>query len=537
MTDEILINDAARRREIWREAVASSARGEPPERLFARLQTATPEGLTWQALAVEARGSQERGRPTRVRADAPVAALQADSGALGPRGLPVTDPLAASLLGLDAWQPSPHADHSGLVVGLGETVAEAGADAVLDLAVALGAGAQMILDRVAGGEAFAALAAQSRLRFAIGRSVWTEVARLRAARRCWARLLRVLAARLGADPDEAHVPVSIDALQARRAMTLVDPKTNILRGTTAAFAAVVGGADRVLVRPFDDRDGEGGSALARRVARNTLRVLHHEAALDDAIDPAAGSFALEGLTDELAREAWRLLGDIDRDGGVVASLRRGVARDRLVAARTSLRRDVATRRRPMTGVSTTPALADAPSMAARSSVAVDTTPSLGATGDRDEDPLRFFDEAAVWHALRAASDATLAEAGHRPTCLLALFGRGAAASARADWTRHALHAVGVATLDWRPDERATPPGTAHLACVCGPDDERGAFLGAHGAAVAATGARSLAVAGRPVDGESADVACGLPIVTWLRVGEDLAAAGARLQRIAAGGAA
>ena len=97
-------------------------------------------------------------------------------------------------------------------------------------------------------------------------------------------------------------------------MGSVRPWVNMLRGTVAAFAAGVGGADAVTVVPFDEPLGLP-DALGRRIARNTSSLLIEESHVAAVTDPAGGSYAVEKLTDDLAVAGWAELGRIEADGG------------------------------------------------------------------------------------------------------------------------------------------------------------------------------------------------------------------------------
>jgi methylmalonyl-CoA mutase len=140
-------------------------------------------------------------------------------------------------------------------------------------------------------------------------------------------------------------------------LTKYDPWVNMLRGTVAAFAAGVGGATSVTVLPFDTALGIP-DALGRRVARNTSSLLIHESHVARVTDPAGGSYAVEKLTDDLARRGWEELQKLEADGGVDAALDRpGGFHDRIRdEAMQPRRQQVATRRRAITGVSEFPNL-------------------------------------------------------------------------------------------------------------------------------------------------------------------------------------
>lgn len=173
------------------------------------------------------------------------------------------------------------------------------------------------------------------------------IAKLRAARRLWARVAELSQAPAEACGQRQH------AMTSRAMMSTREPYVNLLRTSVAAFAAGVGGADAVTVLPFDSPLGLP-SSLGRRAARNTSSLLVWESHVGAVSDPAGGSFAVERLTDQLARAAWSEFDRIERGGGVEASLADGSLLTRVdeIAHRRAV--DVAHRRRPLTGLSEFP---------------------------------------------------------------------------------------------------------------------------------------------------------------------------------------
>lgn len=187
-------------------------------------------------------------------------------------------------------------------------------------------------------------------RYAVTDEQFLSIAKLRAARRLWARVLELSGA-----PD---APGQVQhAVTGRAMLTKYDPWVNMLRGTVAAFAGGVGGAASVTVLPFDTALGVP-DALGRRVARNTSSLLIHEAHVARVTDPAGGSYAVEKLTDDLARRGWEELQRLEVDGGAEAALDRpGGLYERIKdEAMQPRRRQVATRRRAITGLSEFPNL-------------------------------------------------------------------------------------------------------------------------------------------------------------------------------------
>jgi methylmalonyl-CoA mutase len=176
------------------------------------------------------------------------------------------------------------------------------------------------------------------VRVAAGRDTFLELCKLRALR---LTLRKVLAAMGDASP------LSIHAVTSARTITARDPWVNMLRVTTQVFAAVLGGADLVTPLPFDEALSTP-SALGRRVARNTGHILREESGLGRVVDPGAGSYALDALTDALAREAWERFREIERQGGTEAAA--AFVEARLSATRDARRRAIAARKLPVLGV-------------------------------------------------------------------------------------------------------------------------------------------------------------------------------------------
>lgn len=183
---------------------------------------------------------------------------------------------------------------------------------------------------------------------AVGPDALIEAAKLRALRLCWARVLEAS----GAAPE--HRAAHIHAFTSRRMMTRYDAWTNILRVSTAAFAAAIGGADEITTYPLTDALGHP-TAFARRVARNTQHVLAEECRLGHVADPAGGSWFVEKLTRELAERAWTLMQQMEAHAAPLDLLRTQVseARDRRRAA-------IAMRRETITGVTDFPLLGAKP---------------------------------------------------------------------------------------------------------------------------------------------------------------------------------
>jgi methylmalonyl-CoA mutase len=200
-------------------------------------------------------------------------------------------------LGLDARHATrelaDHAWHSGVRVFVVDAteVHDRGASEVQELAHSLAVGAHYLRGLTQGGFDLDEAANIVEFRYAATDEQFTTIAKLRAARRLWARVLELS----GTSVREQHQ----HAVTSRPMMSKYDPWVNMLRTTVAAFAAGVGGADAVTVLPFDSALGLP-DGLGRRIARNTSHLLVDASHVASVADPAGGAHAVEKLTADLA---------------------------------------------------------------------------------------------------------------------------------------------------------------------------------------------------------------------------------------------
>lgn len=164
------------------------------------------------------------------------------------------------------------------------------------------------------------------LGLAVDGDYFTGVAKLRAARAVWDRIVSACG---------VVAPARIEARSSRRMLTKLDPWTNLLRLTAAGFAAAVGGAEAILLGTFTDAIGHP-TEFARRQARNTQLVLMEEARLGQVADPAGGAWYLDQLTEALAKAAWADFQAIEAAGGIVAALSSGLIAGKIAEAREAI---------------------------------------------------------------------------------------------------------------------------------------------------------------------------------------------------------
>ncbi len=229
----------------------------------------------------------------------------------------------------------------------GTAVHDLGASDVQELGYVLAVGAHYLRELAEAGVAVDEANSLVEFRLAATDEQFPTIAKLRAVRRLWARMLELS----GVSAD--HRQMVLHAVTSRPMMTKYDPWVNMLRTCVAAFAAGVGGADAVTVLPFDARLGLP-DAFARRIARNTSALLVEESHVAKVADPAGGAFAVEKLTDDLAVAGWQELARIESAGGIPGGL--DDLRSRIDAVVAERDRQVATRSRPITGLTEFPNL-------------------------------------------------------------------------------------------------------------------------------------------------------------------------------------
>ncbi|MCL6301544.1 methylmalonyl-CoA mutase subunit beta [Streptomyces kronopolitis] len=360
---------------------------------------------------------------------------------------------------------------------------EAGGSAAEELGTSLATGVAYLRQLTAAGLGIDDACRQLEFRYAATADQFLTIAKLRAARRLWARVAEVC----GASPDAAAQRQH--AVTSTVMMTRRDPWVNMLRTTVAGLSAGVGGAEAVTVLSFDAALGLP-DAFARRIARNTQSVLLEESHLSKVIDPAGGSWYVESLTDELARAAWAWFQEIEGAGGQAEALRSGMIAGRLADTWQRRTDDLARRREPITGVSEFPHLAEPP---------VHREPAPAPIGGGL--PRVRRDDA--YERLRSRSDAHLAASGARPKVFLAALGPVAAHTARLSFAANLFQAGGIETVnepapvDAESVAEAFARSGARIACLCASDAVYGEQAAAVAAALKSAGAVRVLLAGKP----------------------------------------
>lgn len=351
-------------------------------------------------------------------------------------GTLVNDPLGAALAtghavdhlslvnveaGVSAFRDSPWFRGVGMDLSY---VYEQGGTLTQQVAIALAAVVEYLdfLETSDSEVSRAALLQNLAFTFPVGTSFFLEMAKFRAFRQAFARLL---------DAYELDDPALASPFVLGRvstwAYTRYDAYNNLLRATTGAMSAVMGGTQALVIPPFDVL-GDQSSATGDRLARNIQHLLVHESYLDRVKDPAGGSYYLEQATEALAAAAWQLFQQIEEAGGLYRAIEQGLVQGWIAAAQAQKAQRLATRRRTLVGVN-------------QYANPGEVQPEL----DIPDDDTRA---AVPFERLRQRADALAASRdGQRLRAYLLLFGDVKMRNARSQFARNLLSAGGLDVIE------------------------------------------------------------------------------------------
>ncbi|HXH52158.1 MAG TPA: methylmalonyl-CoA mutase [Sphingomicrobium sp.] len=203
---------------------------------------------------------------------------------------------------------------------------EAGATAVQELAYTLADGMEYVRAAQRQGLEIDAFAPRLSFFFGIGMNLFMEVAKLRAARTLWARIMTDLGAK-----SEKSKLLRTHCQTSGVSLTEQDPYNNIVRTTIEALAAVLGGTQSLHTNSFDEAIALP-TDFSARIARNTQLILAEESGVTAVADPLGGSWYVEALTRELEDKAWALIEEVEAHGGMTKAVAEGLPKHRIEEA-------------------------------------------------------------------------------------------------------------------------------------------------------------------------------------------------------------
>jgi methylmalonyl-CoA mutase len=246
----------------------------------------------------------------------------------------------------------------------GKFLRDAGSTIVQELGFSLAMGAEYLTKLT---EAGASLSSGFKIKFnvGVGANYFMEIAKLRAARLLWAKVVEAFEPSCECGDDckcegkceggicRCCAKMNIHSENTIFNKTVYDPYVNMLRTQTEAMSAVLGGTDSLTVLPFN-AIYEETNEISERIARNQQILLKEEAHFDKIADPAAGSYYIETLTDSIAEQAWKLFLEVQEKGGYVAAFKEGFVQAQVNATAAKMDSAIATRRENLLGTNQFP---------------------------------------------------------------------------------------------------------------------------------------------------------------------------------------
>lgn len=366
----------------------------------------------------------------------------------------------------------------------------AGAYIAQELGYALAWGNELMAKLTEAGCDATEVAKKIKFNFGISSNYFMEIAKFRAARWLWAEIVKAY------NPAcDCACKMHVHAQTSKWNMTVYDAYVNMLRSQTETMSAAIAGVDSITVRPFDEAYATPDD-FSERIARNQQLLLKEECHFDKVVDPSAGSYYVEVLTNSLADVAWKLFLEVEDKGGFGTEVAAGEIQKAVNASNEARRKAVATRREILLGSNQYPNFNEV----AGDKIKEPEACCCGGGHDCGEatvTPLDFSRGASEFEALRMATE----KSGKTPKVFMLTIGNLAMRLARSQFSSNFFACAGYKIIDnlgFDTVEEGVDAGVkagADIIVLCSSDDEYATFAPAAYKALA--GRAQFVVAGAP----------------------------------------
>ena len=349
--------------------------------------------------------------------------------------------------------------HVRIVTVAGQTFGNSGSTIVEELAFTLSAGHDYLVRLTDAGLDVDAAARKLRFSFSVSSNYFMEIAKFRAARMLWANIVK------GYNPEKnCACKMQIHAETSKWNQTVYDPYVNMLRGTTEAMSAAIGGVYSLEVTPFD-ASFENPTEFSKRIARNVELLLKNESHFDQVVDPAGGSYYVENLTQSIAAEAWKLFLEIEQKGGYTEAYKAGLIVERIKASAAAKDKNIATRRQTLLGANQYPNFTEV----AGKEITAESVTRKQAEGN----VLVPYRGAMAFEEMRLQVD----RSGKEPKAFMMTCGNLGMARARSQFSCNFFACAGIKVIDntyfksIEEGAKAALESKAQIVVVCASDDD------------------------------------------------------------------
>ncbi len=345
----------------------------------------------------------------------------------------------------------------------------AGASSTQELAFALNMGSEYINILTDLGLSVKDVAKKMKFTFGVGSLYFMEIAKFRSARLLWANVVDTY----GTDSTCAK-KIKIHAVTSLWNQTVYDAYVNMLRNTTEAMSAAIAGVDSLEVLPFDyafrcASDNE----FSNRISRNVQSLLKEEALFDKVVDPSAGSYFIENLTDSVSAAAWDLFKQVEEKGGYIAAMKEGFIQDQIKKVSDAKDQDIEKRRLTILGTNQFPNFLEKIDADVCEEVVKRGAMDIAPEKELVANPIRTYRASQAFEALRYATDKN----EKQPQAFMLTFGNLAMCRARAQFSCNFFAVAGFNVVDNNRFEtieegvKAALEAKAEIIVACSSDDE------------------------------------------------------------------
>ncbi|MDD2385641.1 MAG: methylmalonyl-CoA mutase family protein [Bacteroidales bacterium] len=337
----------------------------------------------------------------------------------------------------------------------------AGSSSVQELAFGFAMGVEYLRRFLNEGFTVDDIAPKLQFNFAAGTNYFIEIAKIRAARLLWAKIVE---ANNPAKLESAKIFINTETSLWNK--TVYDPYVNMLRSTTEAMSAILGGTNSLNVNPFDSVFADQ-TEFSLRIARNTQIIIKEEAHFDKVSDPGAGSYYIENITASIVENAWNLFLCIEEKGGFVAALKEGFIQSEIEKMAAKRNKDIETRREIILGTNQYPNFNE---------LLQDIEPrELYTPKDKPKlfKPIKLYRSAEAFEKLRLTTD----KSGKRPLAFMLTIGNLNFRKARAQFSCNFFACAGFEVIDnngftsIEEGIKAAQEKNADIIVLCSSDEE------------------------------------------------------------------
>ncbi|MCT4589955.1 MAG: methylmalonyl-CoA mutase small subunit [Carboxylicivirga sp.] len=363
----------------------------------------------------------------------------------------------------------------------------AGSSIVQELAFGLAMGNEYLSQLTECGLSINEAASNIKFNFGISGNYFMEIAKLRAGRMLWAKIVEAYKP-TGVEVCKMHVHSETSDWN----KTIFDPNVNMLRTQTEAMSASLGGTQSLTVQPYDTLYKDSDE-FSERIARNQQLLLKEESHFEKIVDPSAGSYYIENLTDNIAEQAWALFVEVEEKGGFIAAMKEGFIQGLVKETAEKRRKAVATRRENLLGTNQFPNTGE---IISANIDAKKLVKGCGCGEDKEVEPIKLFRGAQDFEELRLATE----NAAKRPKVFMLTYGNLAMRLARSQFSGNFFGCAGYEIQDNLGFEtieagvEAAKAANADIVVLCSADDE---YAEAAPKAFELLGDTPLVIAGAP----------------------------------------